>query len=139
MSQRACPADARRRSATRRDSSGCRTGPANLWSSCAAGLNWARGRWARSILAVPVDPRVKDWLNHVKNREDDRPVAPVCLVDQALRIFDPGTPNPHMLFDHRVRPGWLDRVPAIVHLDGTARLQTVADDNDPVLAEVLWV
>lgn len=42
-----------------------------------------------------------------------------------------------MLFDHVVRPGWVPRIPAVVHLDGTARLQTVASADDPFLYEVL--
>jgi carbamoyltransferase len=50
----------------------------------------------------------------------------MCLEERAPEIFDPGTPDPYMLFDHRVRESWVDRIPAVLHLDGTARLQTVA-------------
>ena len=42
-----------------------------------------------------------------------------------------------MLFDHRVRPDWVDRIPAAIHLDGTARLQTVSAEDNPMLAAVL--
>ncbi len=96
-----------------------------------------RALGGRSILAAAVDPAMKDELNRVKRREFYRPVAPVCLVEEAPAIFEPGTPDPHMLFEHVVRPEWVQRIPAIVHLDGTARLQTVADADDPFLAEVL--
>lgn len=96
-----------------------------------------RALGARSILAPAVDPGMKDLLNRVKRREPFRPVAPICLVEHAPHVFDPGTPDPYMLFEHRVRPEWVDRVPAILHLDGTARLQTVSNDDDPTLAAIL--
>jgi carbamoyltransferase len=90
----------------------------------------------RSIIAPAHDPRMKDRLNQIKLREAYRPVAPVCLVDRAMEVFDPGTPDPYMLFEHRVRDGWRQRVPAIVHADGSARLQTVGPDH-PVLYRLL--
>jgi carbamoyltransferase len=96
-----------------------------------------RALGGRSILAVATNPAMKDLLNQVKKREDYRPVAPICLTEHAPEIFRPGTPDPYMLFDHAVRPAWADRIPAIVHLDGTARLQTVCADDDPVLTEIL--
>ncbi|MGJ5833732.1 carbamoyltransferase N-terminal domain-containing protein [Streptomyces ossamyceticus] len=79
----------------------------------------------RSILAPAVDPRMKDRLNAIKDREGYRPVAPICLSSRASEVFDPGGGDPFMLFEHRMRPGWAKRVPAVVHLDGTARLQTI--------------
>jgi carbamoyltransferase len=96
-----------------------------------------RALGARSIIAPAVDPKMKDFLNWAKKREYYRPVAPICLTEHAPEIFDPGVPDPYMLFDHHVRKPWVDRIPAILHLDGTARLQTVSNDDDPVLAEVL--
>ncbi|WP_327327078.1 nodulation protein U [Streptomyces sp. NBC_01210] len=96
-----------------------------------------RALGGRSILAAPTEAEMKDTLNRIKGREPYRPVAPICLVEEARKIFDPGTPDPHMLFDHDVRPEWAPRIPAVVHLDGTARLQTVAEEDDPFLAEVL--
>ncbi|MFE2183127.1 carbamoyltransferase N-terminal domain-containing protein [Streptomyces sp. NPDC059455] len=96
-----------------------------------------RALGGRSILAAPTDIAMKDELNRIKAREPYRPVAPICLVDAAPEIFDPGTPDPYMLFDHDVRPDWADHIPAVVHLDGTARLQTVDPADDPVLGEVL--
>jgi carbamoyltransferase len=91
----------------------------------------------RSILAAATSPKMKDLLNEVKDREDYRPVAPICLEHRAQEIFSPGTPDPHMLFDHKVRAEWADRVPAICHLDGTARLQTVNENENPAVFELL--
>ncbi len=91
----------------------------------------------RSILAPAVDFAMKGRLNGIKKREDYRPVAPICLEQYAPEVFDPGTPDPYMLFEHHVRPGWLDKVPAIAHLDGTARLQTINERQNPTIARVL--
>jgi carbamoyltransferase len=82
-----------------------------------------RALGGRSILAPAISAAMKDHLNAVKEREDYRPIAPVCLES--------------MLFDHELRPGWRDRIPAVMHLDGTSRLQTVGPEDDPVLFEVL--
>jgi carbamoyltransferase len=84
-----------------------------------------RALGSRSILAPAVNPAMKDRLNAMKNRASYRPVAPICLVRRAHEVFDPGTADPYMLFEHAMRPGWAQRVPTVVHLDGTARLQTV--------------
>lgn len=83
----------------------------------------------RSILAAPVAASMKDELNRIKNRAPYRPVAPICLESAASDVFDPGGADPYMLFDHRLRPGWAERVPAVLHLDGTARLQTIRPDT----------
>lgn len=91
----------------------------------------------RSILAPAVDPAMKDELNKLKDRESYRPVAPVCLEQHAPRIFAPGTRDPHMLFEHVVREEWVGKIPAVLHVDGTARLQTVNEDEEPVLAAIL--
>jgi carbamoyltransferase len=79
---------------------------------------------------------MKVRLNEMKQREEYRPVAPVCREHDAPLIFDPGTPDPFMLFDHRVRAEWRDRIPAVMHVDGTARLQTVDGAAEP-LAQIL--
>ncbi|MGW2105793.1 carbamoyltransferase N-terminal domain-containing protein [Streptomyces sp. NPDC001948] len=91
----------------------------------------------RSILANATDPRMKDRLNSIKNRADYRPVAPICLEDRAPEVFEPGTPDPYMLFEHRLRPEWAERVPAVIHLDGTARLQTISPALDSATARIL--
>ncbi|MEV8452510.1 carbamoyltransferase N-terminal domain-containing protein [Streptomyces sp. NPDC052095] len=91
----------------------------------------------RSILAPATDPAMKDRLNRLKDRAGYRPVAPICLTPHAPKVFTPGTRDPYMLFEHRLRPGWADRVPAVVHLDGTARLQTLDPSQDTATARVL--
>jgi carbamoyltransferase len=96
-----------------------------------------RALGGRSILAAPVRAETKAVLNDVKRREPYRPVAPICLEEHAPAIFSPGTPDPHMLFDHVVRAEWRDRIPAVLHLDGTARLQTVGPGDDGTLRRVL--
>ncbi|MGN9907678.1 carbamoyltransferase N-terminal domain-containing protein [Phytohabitans sp. LJ34] len=91
----------------------------------------------RSILAPAVDPVMKDRLNEAKGREAYRPVAPICLEHRAADVFDPGTADPYMLFDHDVRPEWRSRVPAICHIDGTARVQTVNPRQSPEIHALL--
>ncbi|UVO30572.1 nodulation protein NodU [Bradyrhizobium arachidis] len=96
-----------------------------------------RALGGRSILAAATSPGMKDYLNDIKFREHFRPVAPICLEDRAPDIFDPGTPDPYMLFDHQTRPEWRDRIPAVVHLDGSARLQTISRTSQHTVAELL--
>lgn len=91
----------------------------------------------RSILMSAELAENKTHLNNIKRREAFRPVAPICMEEHAAAIFDPGTPDPYMLFDHAVRPEWKDRIPAVVHLDGTARLQTVNARQNPFVYSVL--
>src|SRR5205085_2506398 len=91
----------------------------------------------RSILASPVSKTMKDRLNTLKLREPYRPVAPVCLEDHAADIFDPGTRDHHMLFEHKVRDSWKEKIPAALHVDQTARLQTVTRKTNPVLFDLL--
>lgn len=79
----------------------------------------------RSILAPAVDPEMKHRLNMIKGRADYRPVAPICLTAHAAKVFEPGGADPYMVFEHRMRTDWANRLPAIVHIDGTARLQTI--------------
>jgi len=91
----------------------------------------------RSILASPQKKEMKSILNTIKIREPYRPIAPICLEEKAVAIFDPGTPDPYMLFDHKIKPEWLDKIPAVSHLDGTARVQTVNSKNAPKLYQLL--
>lgn len=79
----------------------------------------------RSILASATTPAMKDLLNDIKGRAHYRPVAPMCLESHAAEVFAPGNADPYMLFEHQLRPGWAERIPAVVHLDGSARLQTI--------------
>jgi carbamoyltransferase len=91
----------------------------------------------RSLLANPTRAGNLERLNDIKGREQFRPVAPMVLVDRAAEVFDGPLPSPYMLFTHRVRPGWVERIPAAVHVDGTARIQTVDPRDDPLVAEML--
>jgi len=106
---------------------------------------WHQGRseWGpralgnRSLLADPRDPANLERLNDVKGREQFRPVAPMVLESRARDIFDGPVPSRFMLFTHRVRGDWADRIPAAVHVDGTARIQTVDSSAKPLLARML--
>lgn len=91
----------------------------------------------RSILAPAVNPKMKNILNTIKDREDYRPISPICMEEKAVNIFNPGTRDPFMLFDHNVRSGWKKKIPAILHFDGTARLQTVNKQDNRVIYELL--
>jgi carbamoyltransferase len=92
----------------------------------------------RSLLADPRHPGNLEKLNDIKGREQFRPVAPMVLAERAGEIFDGGPiPSPYMLFTHRVRPGWAERIPAAVHVDGSARIQTVDREAEPLVARML--
>jgi len=91
----------------------------------------------RSLLAHPGDAGNTERLNDIKGREQFRPVAPMVLASRAGELFEGVLPSPYMLFTHRVRPAWRERIPAVVHTDGTARVQTVAETAEPLLAELL--
>ena len=91
----------------------------------------------RSLLA---DPRARgnvERLNDVKGREQFRPIAPMVRAERATRVFTGPLPSPFMLFTHEVRPGWAERIPAVVHVDGTARIQTVDPVDEPIVARML--
>jgi carbamoyltransferase len=96
-----------------------------------------RALGSRSIMASPTSAEMKVTLNRIKRRESYRPVAPICVEEEAPRFFDPGTPDPYMLYDHHVRPEAVDWMPAICHLDGTARLQTVSERQNPAIHALL--
>ncbi|MFD7767897.1 carbamoyltransferase [Streptomyces sp. NPDC059787] len=91
----------------------------------------------RSLLAHPGHAGNLERLNDVKGREQFRPVAPMVLAERAAEIFDGPLPSPYMLFVHDVAPAWRDRVPAVVHVDGTARIQTVDPAREPLVARML--
>ena len=91
----------------------------------------------RSLLAHPGDRDTQTRMNDVKGREQFRPIAPMVRAERFHDIFDGVYPSPHMLFVHRVKPEWRDRIPAVVHVDGTARVQTVDPADEPLVAEML--
>jgi carbamoyltransferase len=92
----------------------------------------------RSLLADPRNPANTERLNEVKGREQFRPVAPMVLADRAPELFSGGPiPSPFMLFTHAVAERWRDMIPAVVHVDGTARIQTVDPAHEPLVARML--
>jgi carbamoyltransferase len=91
----------------------------------------------RSLLAHPGRAENLERLNAVKGREEFRPVAPMVLAERAGELFDGPLPSPYMLFVHAVAPEWRDRIPAVVHVDGTARIQTVDRSEEPLVARMI--
>jgi carbamoyltransferase len=89
----------------------------------------------RSVLADPRNPRGKDELNRRKGREPFRPLAPVVLAEEADKWFDLGDhpESPFMLRVCKARGHVADHIPAVIHADGTARVQTVDADEQPEL------
>jgi carbamoyltransferase len=96
-------------------------------------IGWYQGRMefgpralgSRSILASPISPDMQARLNEVKDREDFRPVAPVVLEEEAGNWFEGADYSPFMLFIYDVKPDKADKIPAVRHTDGTARIQTI--------------
>ena len=86
----------------------------------------------RSILADPRNVAIKDELNRrIKQREPFRPFAPAVLVERAPEFFEIDQPDPFMTMAPRVRPDKVAQIPAAVHVDGTARIQTVDRAANP--------
>ncbi len=103
-------------------------------------VGWFQGRFEmgpralgnRSLLADPRRPDMKDILNaRIKSREPFRPFAPVVLVEEAQRFFVLDGPDPFMTKAPLVIPAMRSVIPATVHVDGTARVQTIARDANP--------
>jgi len=108
-------------------------------------IGWYQGRMefgpralgSRSILASPIQASMQARLNEVKDREDFRPVAPVVLEEDAPEWFEDARYSPFMLFVHKVRPEKASAIPAVCHVDGTARIQTVNRDQHPDYYDLL--
>lgn len=96
-----------------------------------------RALGARSILASPLDPGMQARLNEIKDREDFRPVAPVVLEEAAGEWFEGADASPFMLFVNRVRAERVHRIPAVRHVDGTARIQTINRAQHPLYYDLL--
>ncbi|MGH2770576.1 MAG: carbamoyltransferase C-terminal domain-containing protein [Actinomycetota bacterium] len=92
----------------------------------------------RSILADPRPAHMKDTLNkEVKHREPFRPFAPAVLAGSAPEWFEHARASPFMLLVLPIRPERRDRVPAVTHVDGTGRLQTVTETANPALYRLI--
>ncbi|MGN6087099.1 carbamoyltransferase family protein [Trinickia sp.] len=108
-------------------------------------IGWYQGRTefgpralgARSILASPIDPGMQAKLNEIKDREDFRPVAPVVMEEHADAWFVDARRAPFMLFIFDVRPEVAHRIPAVRHVDGTARVQTINRSQHPLYYDLL--
>jgi carbamoyltransferase len=108
-------------------------------------IGWFQGRMefgpralgGRSILASPIHPSMQARLNEIKDREDFRPVAPVVLEERAGEWFDQAGVSPFMLFVHDVKPDKADRIPAVRHVDGTARIQTIRREQNPAYYDLI--
>jgi len=115
-------------------------------------VGWFHGRaeWGpralgnRSILANPRSASMRRRVNEIiKFREPFRPFAPAVAAERAAEFFEfpgaatPGRPEDFMLAVHSVRPEWKTKLAAVTHADGTARLQLVHADGDPVFHKLL--
>jgi carbamoyltransferase len=103
-------------------------------------IGWFQGRMefgeralgARSILANPCSPSMRDILNlKVKHREQFRPFAPVVTQEDAPTYFESDVDVPFMSFVYPVREEMRPRLPAVTHVDGTGRLQTISKQQNP--------
>jgi carbamoyltransferase len=115
-------------------------------------IGWYQGRMeygprslgARSILASPIDPSMQARLNQIKDREDFRPVAPVVLEEEASNWFYSASADkpvssvsPFMIFVYDVKPDKAEKIPAVRHVDGTARVQTINRAQNPAYYDLL--
>lgn len=91
----------------------------------------------RSLLALPAPVSQRDRMNTLKAREPYRPVAPIVPAEAAGRFFSSSHPSPYMSFAPRALAAAQEKAPAIVHADGTARLQTLTQVENPILHRVL--
>lgn len=108
-------------------------------------IGWYQGRMefgpralgSRSILASPIHANMQARLNEVKDREDFRPVAPVVLEEDAAEWFEGASYSPFMLFVYDVKPEKKALIPAVCHVDGTARIQTINVQQHPTYHALL--
>jgi len=92
----------------------------------------------RSIVADPRNPDMKARLNsEIKHRESYRPYAPSVLEEKASEYFEMDRPSPFMTFVAKARDEVRKQIPAVLHVDGTARLQTVNRNADPAFYELI--
>jgi carbamoyltransferase len=108
-------------------------------------IGWYQGRmeWGpralgnRSILADPRNSNMKDILNEkIKHREKFRPFAPSILEEYVSEYFDLDIPSPYMLLVSPVKKP--DKIPAVTHIDGTGRLQTVSREVNPLYYDLIY-
>jgi carbamoyltransferase len=100
-----------------------------------------RALGARSIIATATDAAINDDLNHRLARSEFMPFAPYVLEDDCEKVFEITPVNRYaarfMTITCAVRPEWHSRIPAVIHVDGTARPQIVRDSENPLYADIL--
>ena len=105
-------------------------------------LGWVSGKYEigpralgnRSIIAAPFRESTRTRLNEIKQREQFRPIAPICLEEEAVRLFGCDHASPYMLFTYSVRT---DALAAVTHVNKTARIQTVSSATNRRLYKLL--
>lgn len=108
-------------------------------------IGWFQGKmeWGpralgnRSILADPRDPMMRERINRIKGRENFRPICPSILEEKVGEWFECSKPSPFMLFARKVWPDKAHFIPAVVHVGGTARLQTVSQRQNPLFYQFI--
>lgn len=109
-------------------------------------VGWFRGRMEfgpralgnRSILANPCNPEIKQILNNkVKHRESFRPYAPAVCAENVKEYFDIKQQSPFMTISATVVENKRNQIPGVVHVDGTARVQTVSTMENPLFYKLL--
>lgn len=106
-------------------------------------LGWVNGKYEigpralgnRSILAAPFSESTRTRLNKIKQREHFRPIAPVCLEEEAVRWFGCDSMSPYMLYTYRATT---DALAAVTHVNKTARIQTVSPATNSRLYDLLF-
>lgn len=108
-------------------------------------IGWFQGRMefgpralgARSILASPIPNDMQARLNEIKDREDFRPVAPVVMEEHVHDWFKDARKSPFMLFVYDVADDKANCIPAVKHVDGTARIQTISRHQNAAYYDLL--
>ena len=109
-------------------------------------VGWFQGRMEfgpralgnRSIVVDPRRAEMKDILNaRIKKREPIRPFAPSILEERVGEYFEQTHPSPTMLMVHQVRKEKRDLIPAVTHVDGSGRLQTVSRNTNPIYHQLI--
>lgn len=107
---------------------------------------WYQGRseWGpralgnRSILANPARPDMKDLINaKIKRRESFRPFAPSVLKECVADYFEQDILSPFMMHVAKIRPEWREKLPAVTHVDGTGRLQSIERSHNPLYYDLI--
>jgi carbamoyltransferase len=109
-------------------------------------IGWFQGRSEygpralgnRSIIADPTNPKMKEIINtKIKRRESFRPFAPSIVLEEAEKYFDYFGPSPFMERVYRIKEEFRKNLPAITHVDGTGRLQTVSKSSNSLYFELI--